>query len=140
MANTALVKGINLAIIGALIPLKNKYPVLLTILGKSRHPSNDWDFFMTAGGVGMYLFTNKVDENEYAEIINQLKEADKQMVDAVDNLFTYLETRKSMNVDIRMATGFWVLWNIAGNPPTQEESKELAPAIGIYLQNVINNF
>jgi hypothetical protein len=41
-------------------------------------------------------------------------------------------------VDSRIKVGFWGLWNIAGEPPTQEESGDLAPAIGVYLDRVVS--
>ncbi|MDD5231699.1 MAG: hypothetical protein PHC43_10255, partial [Candidatus Marinimicrobia bacterium] len=72
MVNKILVKWINLAAIGALIPFINKYPILQTILSRSKHPSSDWDFFMTVAGVGMYLSIKKVNKEEYKEIENQL--------------------------------------------------------------------
>ena len=139
----SLVKVLNLAVLGAERQLRQTYPALLTILSKSSHPSSDWRFFMTAGGVGMYLLINKVGEKEEKEIMDQLIGRDRQeMIYAIDNLSTYLKTRKNMKLDtqtIQQVIGFWVLWNIAGDPPTMEECKGLAPAIGMFLYNIVTN-
>lgn len=134
-----LVNIINIAAIGALKTFTDRYPILLNILNKSKHSTNDWDFFMTAAGTGMYLLINEVSDKEYKDITNQLKKINEQLVEAVNNLFSYIETRKNSDIQIQTLIGFWVLWNILGDPPTQEECKELASAIGVYLYNIINN-
>lgn len=79
-------------------------------------------------------------EKEKYITTSEFAKLDKQMVGAVDNFFTFTKKGENTAVDIRLAIGFWVLWNIMGSPPTEEESAELAPAIGTYLQNLISNF
>ena len=139
MINDVFVAGIKLAAIGLLIPIMDRYPILETILRKNRHSSSNWDFFMTVAGVGMYFLTNEISKEEYAEVMNQLTELDKQMEDAINNLFSYTETLNSEDIKIQTVIGFWVLWNITGEPPTDDESNELAPVIGMCLYNVINS-
>ena len=134
-----LVVGLNTIVIGALLPFNEKYPILLTVLSKSKHPSSNWGFFMTVAGIGMHVFSTKISEEEYEAITKQLENLDKQMINALANLRQYLETRKGVDLDLRSTVGFWVLWNITGNPPTHDESKELAPAIGVYLQKVVSD-
>ncbi len=133
-----LVKGINIAVIGVIAPLKKQYPVLTSVLNKSKHPLNDWDFFMTVAGVGLYLLRDKVSDEKKEQILKQLAELDKQMPEGIDNFMEFVEKDKDM--DIRITVGFWVLWNIGGEAPTHDESKELAPVIGNYLLNVIKDF
>jgi hypothetical protein len=52
----------------------------------------------------------------------------------------YQKHRKDVDMDLRAKVGVWVLWNIIGDSPTYEESKELAPAIGTYLLGVVGDF
>ena len=133
------VKGINVAVIGALATFMDKYPVLLTVLNKSKHPSSDWDFFMTVAGAGSYLLTNKVGQDTFKEILRQLSELDSQMPEGLNNFFSFMEERKNEDNNTEAEIGFWVLWNVKGNPPAHDESKELAPAIGNFLFNVIKD-
>jgi hypothetical protein len=134
MEGQMLVSGIKLAVITCNIFIE-KYPVLTGVLNKSKHPHDDWVFFMTIAGVGIYLLTHKVSDKEYNEIVIQLSGIDKQMPEALNNLFGFIKHPKDLRVEI----GFWVLWNIAGEPPTHEESMELAPAIGTYLTRVVKD-
>lgn len=135
MEEQMFIEGIRLAVITYNIFIE-KYPVLTGVLNKSKHPHNDWVFFMTIAGVGIYLLTHKVSDKEYNEIVIQLSGIDKQMPEALNNLFGFIKHPKDLRVEI----GFWVLWNIAGEPPTHEESMELAPAIGTYLARVVEDF
>lgn len=139
MSDDVLVKGLNIAVIGALTPFFDKYPVLKSVLNKSKRPSNDWDFFMTVAGVGTYLLKNKVTKERHEEIINQLAELDIQMPEGLNNFNKFVENSTKANVDNTAIVGVWVLWNIAGEAPTHEESKALAPAIGYYLLNVVKD-
>jgi hypothetical protein len=68
-----------------------------------------------------------------------LSKRDQQMSEGLNNFFSYFESRKDPALDPRVMVGFWVLWNIAGEPPTQEQSKDLAPAIGMYLDRVVTD-
>ncbi len=134
MEEQMLIRGIALAVT-TYYPFVEKYPVLTGVLNKSKHPHDDWVFFMTVAGVGIYLLTYKVSKEEHAEIVIQLSKIDKQMPEALSNLYSYIKQPK----DVRIEIGFWVLWNIAGEPPTHEESMELAPAIGTYLARVVED-
>lgn len=134
-----LVSGINIAVIGSLMPFRTKFPVLITILSKSKHPSNDWDFFMTVAGVGIYFLTNKTNVEEANKIANQLLEIDRQMPEAMDNFFSYIKKGGEASVDLMADIGYWVLWNIMGDKPKYEECVALAPAIGTYLARVVND-
>jgi len=138
--NKLLVDGIHIAAIGSMTSFIDKFPILRTILSKSKHPSNDWDFFMIVAGVGIYFLTNRTNEEEANEIARQLLEIDRQMLEAMDNFFNYIEKGKKASVGLRTDIGCWVLWNIMGNEPTLEECTELAPAIGIYLMKVVSDF
>jgi 23S rRNA A2030 N6-methylase RlmJ len=118
----------------------DKFPILRTILSKSKRPSNDWDFFMTVAGVGIYFLTNKTNEEEANKIARRLSEIDRQMPEAMDNFFNYIEKGKKAGVSLTADIGYWVLWNTMGDEPTLEECTELAPAIGIFLMKVVSDF
>lgn len=139
MENNSFVKFINIAAISATTPFINKFPILTTVLNKSERSTADWDFFMTIAGAGLYLIANKSNENVHKEIVTQLFELDKQMPEGLANFFAYIENSKDEDTDIRIKVGLWVLWNIIGSTPTEEESKELAPAIGSYLMHTTSN-
>lgn len=133
----SVVKGINLASI-ATDKFLSKYPELGIVLNKSKHPVNDWDFFMTVGGVGLYIKVQKLDKNEVDAIKKQIKLLNKEMPAALDNLDSFLTNKSDLSLMTKV--GFWVLWNIGGEAPSHIESERLAPAIGRYLTNVIGKF
>lgn len=138
--NALLVKWINIAVMGALTVFVDKYPVLRTVLSKSKRPSDDWDFFMTIAGVGVYLLMFKFSDEDHKKVMTQLSEFDSQMLGGINNLFDYIEGQKgNAGVGFEKKIGFWVLWNIAGDAPSIEESTALAPAIGIYLEKVVKD-
>jgi hypothetical protein len=135
--NSTLVKEINLAVMVAMTPLMDKYPDLSAVLDKSKNPSSDFDFFMTVAGVGSYFLKNEVSSDASNEILKQLSELDKQMPEGLNNFFSFMKGYKNDAGNIRAWIGFWVLWDIAGAPPGISESRELAPAIGNYLFEVM---
>jgi len=139
MTQSVFVKSINIAVITALVPFIDKYPILKKLLNKSENPSSDWDFYMTVAGVGSYFLTNKVSEIKHKELLIELAELDKQGVEALNNFTVFIENNKNEGIDLKASIGFWVLWNIKGSQPTQDESRELAPAIGAYLQKIISD-
>lgn len=132
-----LIKGVHLASISTLMFLE-RYPELKTVLNRSKHPGSDWDFFMTAAGVGIYLEQNQLDKEKLEDLFEQLAEFNKEMPPAIDNLIKFLS--KESGHDLTTQVGFWVLWNIGGEAPTHKESERLAPAIGNYLANVVKDF
>lgn len=135
-----LVDGLRLRVVGSVTIFENKFPVLRTILNKSQHPTNDWTFFMTVAGMGTYFLTNRSNEEEAKEIAKRLSEINKQMPEAMDNFFGYINKNKETSVNLTITIGHWVLWNIIRGNPTHEECKELAPAIGTYLMKIISDF
>lgn len=136
--NDFLIDGIRMATINSTVSFMDKFPILRTILSKSKHPSSDWDFFMVSAGVGIYFLTNKSYEKEADEITNQLSEIDKQMPDAVHDFFNFIRAKETSE-ELTFGIGTWVLWNIMGEKPTLEECKELAPTIGKYLLKVVSD-
>jgi len=139
MTQSVFVKSINIAVVTALVPFIDKYPVLKKLLNKSKNPSSDWDFYMTVAGVGSYFLINKVSETKHKKLLIELAEFDKQGVEALNNFTVFIENNKNEGIDLKASVGFWVLWNIKGIQPTQDESRELAPAIGAYLHKIISD-
>ena len=58
----SVVDGVRLASIGIKTPLQEKFPILTSILSKSKNPSKDWDFFMTSAGIAIAILCNQNDE------------------------------------------------------------------------------
>lgn len=94
---------------------------------------------MTVAGVGIYLLTNKVSDTKHKELLIELAEFDKQSVEALNNFTVFIKNNENESIDLKAGVGFWVLWNIKGSQPTQDESRELAPAIGAYLHKIISD-
>lgn len=135
--NKLNIKYLNTLIITSLVPFLDKYPELKDIINTGQNSVSNWDFSMTVAGAGLYLTVNEgVDDNE---IRNQLAEIDKQMPTALDNFCGFINNNKNDKLNIEAVIGFWVLWNIKGQTPTENESKNLAPAIGRYLSKLISD-
>lgn len=134
-----IVKGVNIVASGSQNNFIDKFPVLLKILSKSKNPLMDWIFFMTVAGVGIYFLTNKSTEKEAIEISEELKKINKQMPQAMDHFFDYVEQQKEAGVNLEAIIGYWVLWNIMNAEPTLEECTALAPAIGVFLSKVVSD-
>jgi hypothetical protein len=139
MTDDELINGIHLAVVGATAAFLQKYPVLRRILSKSQRPKNDWDFYMTVAGLGVYYLRHKVSPHRHSALMAAISQFDRQMPEGLSNLYGYFASHTDANIDSRIKVGFWVLWNIAGEPPTQEESRDLAPAIGVYLDRVVTD-
>ncbi|KAF0124603.1 MAG: hypothetical protein FD154_2299 [Elusimicrobia bacterium] len=126
--------------ISAQTMLREKYPELLSVLARSPRPSNDWDFFMTAAGVGYAIIVTNASGEEKAAILRQAAEIDSQLPAAISNLFDFVEKQKSAEAGLRANLGVWVLWNIGGGCPEHREMEKLAPAIGMYLEILVTKF
>lgn len=135
-----LVKGINIAVIGVESDLVKRYPTLTSVLNKSKRPTNDWDFFMTIAGIGIYIMRNKISDKDKENLTLQMLELDRQMPDGLGNFFEFMTNSKDADTSNEARVGYWVLLSIKGEHPTLEESKELAPAIGSYLSLVVKDF
>lgn len=140
--NSLVVDHLRLASISALPIFEEKYPELLSVLNKSQRPSNDWNFFMTAAGIGLVLMKLSNQDTARKDILDRAVAVDKQLPVAVDNLFEFLRKKKldSAPVDVHQQIGIWVLWNIAGACPSYEECSALAPVIGSYLSSAVDEF
>jgi len=130
------IKYLNNLVITSLVPFLDKYPELKDFLNANQGSVNRWDFYMTIAGAGLYLTTNKKVND--GKIRNQLAQIDKKMPAGLDNFYSFINNKKK-NLDIKIVVGFWVLWNIKGQAPTRNESKNVAPAIGQYLSNTITS-
>lgn len=119
---------------------REKYPELLSVLSRSQQPSNDWDFFMTAAGVGYAITSTNAQGEERDTILRQASEIDPQLPAAVDNLFDFIKKQENVGAELRANLGVWVLWNIAGSCPEHREMEKLAPAIGMYIETLVTKF
>lgn len=144
----SVVDGVRLASIGIKTPLQEKFPILTSILSKSKNPSKDWDFFMTSAGIAIAILCNQNDEmfkKNILEKANNIKNINRPHSTlnwgrAVSDLFNFMENYKDTDINMQSQIGLWVLWNIGGEKPSYDECKELAPIIGMYLTKVVNDF
>lgn len=118
---------------------KEQFPVLQTILSKSKHPLDDWLFYNTVAGVGIYMLKYENDAEKWEIYTESLSELYGDFRAGLDNFFQYLQLKKDTDSQINSVIGFWVLWNIAGDPPSLDESQSLAPALGVYLDKVVSD-
>ncbi len=124
--------------IDLLVPMLDKFPELKGVLNSSKGADIAWDFFMTVAGVGIYLLTHKVSEEEYKEILKELVEVYPKGKLGLENFMDFMERDKENEVDYQVRTGVWVLWNLKGGFPTSDETDRLAPAIGNLLERVVS--
>lgn len=136
--NPSIVDAINLSSIELLTPLLDKYPVLKSILSKSKRPADDWDFYMTAAGTGLLLISSETYKGERDQVKNRASELYKDISRAVDDFISFMNKNEGGSDELVAPTiGLWVLWNLKQSEPSYDELKELAPIIGNVLLKII---
>ncbi len=140
--NLSVVDAINLSSIELLVPLIDKYPVLKNILNnsKSKNPSDDWDYFMTAAGSGIVLISSETYKGEHNEVKSRASEIYKDIHRAIEDFIAFMNKNKATDKLIPPTIGLWVLWNIKQEEPSYDEMKELAPVIGNLLIKIISDW
>ena len=133
---TSFVKGLILASISLSTDLAKQYPELNSVFAKSKRALLDWEFFFIAAGTGLALRDPRCSKSFCDAVLKDASLCDHQMMVAIENLNGFVDSRDE-SLDILPATGVWVLWNIAQECPSHEESKALAPAIGVILNKIL---
>jgi len=106
----------------------DKFPVLKGTLNssKSDNPADEWDFFMTSACAGIILLTNEEYDGEHESVENRLNELDINYMRAVADLMKFME-KGSDDLNERIATlGYWILWNVKKDKPTDDELQQLS--------------
>jgi hypothetical protein len=134
----SLAKMIQISV-SSLRTFEEKFPVLQGILAKSKHPYGDWRFYMTVAGTGFYMLKYENDPEKLEIYAKTLSELYGDFPAGLDNFFHYMELKEDSDLNIDSKIGFWVLWNIAGEPPSHDEAQSLAPALGVYLEKVVSD-
>jgi len=132
---------IKMLALSSLVPMMDKFPLLEQTLksSKSNNPAEEWDFYLVSACSGIILLTNENYEGEHQAVEERLNEIDKNYMRAVSDLSIFLEN-SSDDVDVRVANiGYWVLWNVKKDKPSDEELKTLAFPIGQYVMNTVHN-
>jgi hypothetical protein len=132
------IKGLRVTIITALLPIMEEYPELEGVINKSGGTSN-WDFFMTAAGVGLYMCTTPPSKKASEDMVAGLIAIDEELPGALSNYMDFARSNSNGGEPLIHITGIWVLWNMLGEFPNQEDSKRLAPAIGTFLGNLVDD-
>jgi len=137
MKKQDFVKILNLFIVGSSEIFREKYPIFLDVLSKSKNPYKDWEFFMTVSAVGMFIVVNSgnINNEDTDNIIKQLNKIDKQGSEGLENFLSFIDIKSTL--DLTQKAGYWVLLNMLSAHPNQKESEELIPAIGMYLKKLI---
>lgn len=139
--NVTTVDAIKTLVITSLVPMIDKFPLLKDTLNssKSNNPADEWDFFMTSACAGIILITKEEYKGEHEAVENRLKELDKNYMSAVTDLMKFME-KGSDDLNQRIATlGYWILWNVKQDKPTDEELQQLSLPIGNYIMTVVHN-
>lgn len=139
--NVTAVDAIKTLVITSLVPMIDKFPLLKDTLNssKSNNPADEWDFFMTSACSGIILMTNEEYKGEHEAVQNRLTELDKNYMVAVDDLLKFME-KASDDLDQKLATlGYWILWNVKKDKPTDVELQQLSLPIGNYIMTVVHN-
>lgn len=118
------------------VDFTNKFPEILNILAKSKRGFSDWDFFMTSAGIAFAIIY--FGEENYDSLVREALKIDNDMLGAINNFFDFKERYKDK--EICNTIGMWVLWNIAGECPKHSDCYRLAPVMGSFLKNIIDNF
>ena len=138
--NVTAVDAIKTLVITSLVPLIDKYPLLADTLNssESENPTAEWDFYMISACAGIILMSNEEFKGEHKAIEDRLNELDKNFMRAIVDLSKFIENSTD-NYDEGIATiGYWVIWNIKKNKPTDEELKFLSLQIGNYIMNIVH--
>lgn len=142
MGNNSItaVDAIKTMVITSLVPMIDKFPILKTLLNSSQSekPAEEWDFFMVSAITGVILLTNEEYKGEHDAIEERLNELDRNYMKAVNDLSSFME-KTTDNLDERIATiGYWVLWNVKKDKPTDDELQQLSLPIGNYVMGVVH--
>ena len=117
----------------------------------SSNPFSAWDFFVTVGGVTVAVFSlfQRFPEEKAVRLFNQIcKELDEWDVNgsrALEDCRAFiarsLQGSPGQHSDVtpKDALGMWVLWNIYGRCPSDEEAKP-ARAIGGMLEHAFSSW
>lgn len=130
------IDAIKTLVVTSLVPMIDKFPLLKDLIdsSKSSHPVDEWDFFMISACAGVILLTSENHSGEHEIIRNQLRELDEEYLLAVDDLAKFMEKVPEDELDQFIATlGYWVLWNVKKDKPTDAELQQLSLPIGKYV-------
>lgn len=130
------IDAIKTLVVTSLVPMIDKFPLLKDLINssKSSHPADEWDFFMTSACVGVILLTSENHNGEHELIKNQLRELGEKYLLAVNDLAKFIEKVPEDELDQFIATlGYWVLWNVKKDKPTDAELQQLSLPIGKYI-------
>lgn len=134
------VDAIKPMVITSLVPMIDKYPLLKDLLNtsKSESPTDNWDFFMTSACAGIILITREEYEGEHNATESRLNELDKNYMRAIKDFSSFLE-KASDDMNEQLGTiGYWILWNVKKDKPTDDELQQLALPIGNYVMSVVH--
>lgn len=144
--DTDLISTLSIISVAMNETIEAKFPQHSALLTKSFNPTlkeekgrfnlakmADWTFFIIAAGAGIALSTKEVSKGEHSIIRKALRNADPNLMSAVDNFQNYLD--KYADSDLQddrafMIIGQWILWNIKGKKPTPAEIRDLSFIIG----------
>lgn len=139
--NVTAVDAIKTLAITSLVPMIDKFPLLKDLLNssKSDNPADEWDFFMTSACAGIILISSEEYKGEHEAVENRLNELDKNYMMAVNDLKKFME-KASDDLDQNIATlGYWLLWNVKKDKPSDDELQQLSLPIGNYIMSVVHN-
>ncbi len=121
----------------------DNYPTIKNLI-KNEKDGDSWNFFMTIAGIhAAFLHVNQdwiLNYMEYFEdcIENSMWEWHPRASGALTDLNNYIQNCKRKDVQYETVLGSWVMLNLKGTDPNEEETK-IANIIGdILVDSVLN--
>jgi len=116
-------------------PLCGRYPIL-----NNWHSSDqDWNFLFTIAAVGACIFNmpkHTFEEDSGAEftqaLIDSINEWHPRGHEAFQDMRSFVDRYMNEGIAPDLALGMWVIWNLKGSTPTEEELG-IASVIGKFL-------
>ncbi|MDD3582169.1 MAG: hypothetical protein PHW74_14285 [Desulfobacca sp.] len=126
-----LAKGIA---VSSYTTIVNKLPVIKSIAPADN--VNWWDLIMTVAGVGTAILTSNIGaekRNYITDIVSQeLKQLHEHGHGALLDFNNFVVRNVNQGIELEVAIGLWVIWNLKGGQPTYEEVQP-AGVIGKFL-------
>ncbi len=141
-----LVKVAHLAIIGLPLDLADRFPAIDRLVKSTR--LEEWDFFGTVAGSGtgiLQIPDAQLSREDAKLALDATREAlgewrDQWIAenptweafpvkDVLDDFVRFVRKSVENGIDLEVAVGGWVLWNVKGDKPSTDELA-VAPVIG----------
>ena len=131
------IKELHINAISSLMPFYTNYPQMKSVLESNPKSTENWDFYMTVAGIGVFVSSIKLTAKAQKELHTEIESLNPEMVEALTDFMEFNGKGKTDDETMSGNVGIWVLWNVKGTAPTNDEYNVIAPAIEKYLVRVV---